>query len=133
VNHPQEVELDELRSSAPIDPDVIEGLRELGGDDEPELLAELIEIFLRDAPQRIGEIERGLRTSDIALLERASHTLKSSSANIGALGLSELCRRIERSAREGSLRGLDTLVEVSSEVYGRVDGALREISRDAGA
>jgi HPt (histidine-containing phosphotransfer) domain-containing protein len=131
VNPTRDLELREIRSAAPIDPNVIEGLRELGGTDEPELLGELIELFLGDAPRRIEELERGLRTGDLDLLERASHTLKSSSANIGALGLSELCRRIERCARERSLCDLDLLTQASSEVYGRVDGALREIARAA--
>ncbi len=128
-----DTDLRDLRAADPIDPSVIDSLRELGGDDEPGLLVELIDIFLRDAPQRIGEIEAGLRNGDIELLERAAHTLKSSSANIGAPALSELCRRIELRARERSVRGLDELFEVSSELYGRVDLALRAIAGDRGA
>jgi HPt (histidine-containing phosphotransfer) domain-containing protein len=35
------------------------------------------------------------------ILQRAVHTLKSSSANVGATGFSELCRKIEGSIRAG--------------------------------
>src|SRR6185295_11603483 len=72
----------------PIDPGVIEGLRELGGAEDPGLLVELIDLYLADAPLRMAEIEQSLASGDWKLLERAAHTLKSASANIGALGLS---------------------------------------------
>ena len=48
-----------------IDMQVIEGLRELGGEDEPGLLIEIVALFLADAPQRLGEICL-LYTSDAA-------------------------------------------------------------------
>jgi HPt (histidine-containing phosphotransfer) domain-containing protein len=112
-----------------IDMQVIEGLRELGGSDDPGLVAELIGLFLEDAPRRIEELERGLSSGDVELLERAAHTLKSSSANVGACSLSDLCRRIEVDARQRSTVGLDELVRASSELFSRVDEALRVLAK----
>ena len=110
-----------------IDPGVIQGLRELGGDDEPELLAELIGIFLEDAPLRMKDITEGLAHDDLARIERGAHTLKSSSANIGALGLSDLCRRIVECARTSRPQELPDLCVASVRALASAATELREI------
>ena len=114
-----------------IDMQVIEDLRELGGSEDPRLVQELIDLFLEDAPRRFDELARGSRAGDFELLERAAHTLKSSSANVGARGLSELCRKIEACARHRSTQGLEDLVRSSSELLTRVQDVLRKLAGDA--
>src|SRR5690349_17534232 len=111
----------------PIDPGVIEGLRELGGAEDPGLLVELIDLYLSDAPQRMAEIERSLASGDWKLLERAAHTLKSASANIGALGLSEICKELECQARKRDPQLCASLFERSAADLVRVEGALRKL------
>lgn len=113
---------------ATIDAQVIQSLRELGGEDDPGLLKELIEMFLQDAPKRIGEIQTALAENDIKLLERAAHTLKSSSANLGAMGLSRICREIEEHARKRESAAIPALYAESTRVYQDVASALRSIS-----
>jgi len=110
-----------------IDMQIIQGLRELGGEDEPELLAELIGIFLEDAPQRMKDITEGLEHGDLARIERGAHTLKSSSANIGALGLSDLCRRIVECARTSRPQELPDLCVASARALATASTELREI------
>jgi len=78
---------------------VIDGLRELGGEEDPQLLFELIELFLEDAPARLAEMEEALDTQNLDGMRRAAHTLKSSSANMGAVTFSQLCRDLEAAAR----------------------------------
>src|SRR5689334_17807101 len=111
----------------PIDPTVIEGLRELGGAEDPGLLVELIDLYLADAPQRMTEIEQSLTSGDWTLLERAAHTLKSASANIGALGLSELCKQLECKARKRDPQDCESLFRRSAEDLVRVESALRKL------
>lgn len=116
-----------MHPKTPIDPAVIQGLRELGGDDEPGLLAELIEIFLEDAPERMKDITEGLATGDVGRVERGAHTLKSSSANVGALSLSELCRKIVESARTNKQERLPELCRESERSLDEASEALRSI------
>jgi two-component system sensor histidine kinase/response regulator len=118
---------DPSASLGAIDMQVIQGLRDLGGDDEPELLAELIEIFLEDAPQRMKDITEGLAGGDIKRVERGAHTLKSSSANIGALGLSDLCRRIVESTRTNRTQCLPELCDASARSLAEAETALRSL------
>jgi HPt (histidine-containing phosphotransfer) domain-containing protein len=110
-----------------IDPKVIQGLRDLGGEDEPELLAELIDIFLEDAPQRMKDITEGLTGRDFGRVERGAHTLKSSSANIGALGLSDVCRQIVESTRTNRTEILPELCASSVRCLAEAESALRSL------
>jgi len=110
-----------------IDMQVIEGLRELGGEDEPGLLIEIVALFLADAPQRLGEIDRALATGDLRSLERAAHTLKSSSQNVGALGLARMCREMEELARKQELAPVRGVYEASRGHWSDVERALRSI------
>ncbi len=110
-----------------LDMQVIEGLRELGGDDDPGLLVEVIGMFLEDAPTRIEEIQQGLATGDIKLLERAAHSLKSASANVGAVQLSLVCKRIEEIARRSTSEGIADLIPESNRALTEVSNALRSI------
>jgi HPt (histidine-containing phosphotransfer) domain-containing protein len=110
-----------------VDMSVIESLKELGGDDDPNLVFELIEMFLSDTPLRMRDIKSALASGDLKLLERAAHTLKSSSANVGALGLSELAKAIEERARGQHLSEVPSLFARSSAHFDRVAVQLRSL------
>ena len=114
-------------SSQAIDMEVIQGLRDLGGEDEPGLVAELIEIFLEDAPHRMKDISEGLVAGDLDRVERGAHTLKSSSANIGALQLSEICRQIVERARTKRTQDLAQLCDASAQSLTQAETELRSL------
>ena len=115
---------DKKNDNGAIDMRVIADLRELGGDDDPGLLTELIDLFLTDAPERVREVEKGLATGDIKLVERAAHTLKSSSANIGALTLSSICKRIEELARNQEKDAIKRLLAETTRSFSEAESAL---------
>ena len=48
---------------------------------------------------------------DLTVIRHISHTLKSSSASLGALQLAERCAEIETMARTGQTDGLDALLD----------------------
>src|SRR5262249_35687568 len=79
----------------------LEGLRDLQEEGGPDVLAELIQMFLRDAERSLGNIRRAVAGQDIEALVRAAHTLKGSSANMGARLLSAASLRVEVLARAG--------------------------------
>ncbi len=109
-----------------LDQDVLVALKELGGEDDPELLGELIELFLDDTPQRLGELYRALESADAAALEGAAHALKSSAANLGAMTLSRLFQQIEMAGKDGDLEKADSLVQQSGSEFSKVEEALRK-------
>lgn len=87
---------------AVLDPTTVGALRDLVGND-PDMLREIVVAFLEDAPERLGEISRGLAEGDSTLVRRAAHTLKSNAMTFGALSLANACRRLEDTARDESL------------------------------
>ena len=115
---------DHKNHNGAIDMRVIADLRELGGDEDPGLLTELIDLFLTDAPGRVRDVETGLATGDIKLVERAAHTLKSSSANIGALTLSSICKRIEELARNQEKDAIKRLLAETTRSFSEAESAL---------
>lgn len=82
----------------PIDFEVFQPLRELY-DDEPEGLAELVRDFLTDAIGHLNTMRQAIANWDVTALKVAAHTLKSSSAHLGAAVFSEGCKELEYMAR----------------------------------
>lgn len=83
-----------------LDGEVLDELRRFAGDDVQAILG----LFLSDAPLLMGELQQGAAAGDMARMADAAHTLKSSSANVGAAALSAVAARIEAGARDGALR-----------------------------
>ncbi|MEY3328094.1 MAG: hypothetical protein RLZZ115_975 [Cyanobacteriota bacterium] len=86
--------------SSAIDQQVLESLREYDDEDDP-FFNSLIQDYLADTPQKIAQIKTAINTQDIQGLKEASHTLKSSSAQLGALNFSGLCKELEYMGRAG--------------------------------
>jgi HPt (histidine-containing phosphotransfer) domain-containing protein len=109
--------------NGPIDHTMLEAIRQLD-DGSDGLLSQVIGLYLGAAPALLCDLRRGFDGHDNELLKRAAHTLKSSSGNVGAMHLADLCRRIEAAARAGTV-GPDVprADEVDAE-FGRVRAAL---------
>jgi len=88
-----------------LDAAVIAELRAATGDDDA-FIAELIESYLAEGQANVDSLSAAAAQSDLAVFTRAAHTLKSTSATIGAMRLSELCRGLEEAARSGRTDGL---------------------------
>lgn len=80
-----------------IDQQVIQSLLNLGGKD---LIKELKNVFISSSQNLIQEIQNALNQKDFTSLKNQAHSLKSSSANIGAMKLSSLCLKIENASLE---------------------------------
>jgi len=84
-------------AAAAIDPTTFTALQACLGDTFPEIVA----AFLTDAPRRIAAMKDALAQSDAERLCREAHSLKSTSATLGAGVLSALCRTLEQEAKAG--------------------------------
>ncbi|MGK5040883.1 ATP-binding protein [Janthinobacterium sp. GB1R12] len=82
-----------------LDAAALQNLRAMRRPGRPDVLGRIIDLFYSDAPRLLGQLEVAAEASDAAALQLAAHTLKSSCANVGALGLSATCREIEQYAR----------------------------------
>jgi HPt (histidine-containing phosphotransfer) domain-containing protein len=106
------------------DPDALTRLERFGG---IKLLDEMIALFLLNARERLTVAATGLGAGDAAAIENAMHSLKSSSAQLGAARLSRLCEQGETIARDGRLAGLDALLEECGDELSRVERWLANV------
>ena len=104
-----------------LDGAALESLRELGGD---EFLAEVIDTFLADIETLLATLRRALDEGDAAEVRRVAHTLKSNGATLGATEFAELCRALEKQAKDGRLEDTPGLVARIEEERGSLELAL---------
>jgi HPt (histidine-containing phosphotransfer) domain-containing protein len=90
-------------SNAILDPAALEAIRELDAGNAAGLFGQVVAIYLEASPALVRQIEMGLSAGDASGVQFAAHTLKSSSANLGARRLAQLCAALEQAARGGAL------------------------------
>ena len=82
-----------------LDAEALAELQDLMGED----LADLATAYAEDGQTHIDTIMQALTSGDAEAASEAAHSLKSSSANMSALGVSELARQVEMLAKAGNL------------------------------
>ncbi len=80
-------------------------------------LTEVVTLFIKHSGNRINELSSAIHEMNAASIESVSHSLKGSSANLGAKKLSEMCDFIVDSIRRGEIPpNIDTLhIEIQKE------------------
>ncbi|MEM7203813.1 MAG: Hpt domain-containing protein [Planctomycetota bacterium] len=96
-----------------IDMAVVEELLALSEEGDPELLVDLIQMYLQDGPHKLAEITDGLANQDYDRVERAAHSLKGAAGNLGAIMVQQDCETLQVASRHHELetvkRGLTDL------------------------
>jgi HPt (histidine-containing phosphotransfer) domain-containing protein len=113
-----------------LDRATLDGLRELERASRPGLLLNVIQKYLVSATKLQTEIHEGLASGDAPVVNDAAHALKSSSAQLGALSVSELARSLEKIAGEASTAWLETapaLVDQLDAAFADAVTALEEL------
>jgi HPt (histidine-containing phosphotransfer) domain-containing protein len=107
-----------------IDEAVLNNLALLQREGRPDILSRVITLFLETAPGLLRELQDGAARGDMASLRRASHALKASSANVGAVALAAHCEELEAMARAESVPDATARVAAIVEDYRRAQNAL---------
>ena len=110
----------------PVDPSALEALASLQEDGEPDLLVELITLFLRDTSARL--LELSTPPLEAAAVARLAHSIKGSAGNLGAMDLQARAARLEAAATQGE--PADTLANLVRDVeseYRRVERHLGQL------
>ena len=103
-----------------LDRSVLASLRELQDDGDPDIIAEVGGLFLEHSPQKIAAILKAVENGDAKGLQTAAHSLKSSSAYVGAMRLSELSRELETMGRSQVMDGAEEKAERLNREYKQV-------------
>jgi CheY-like chemotaxis protein/HPt (histidine-containing phosphotransfer) domain-containing protein len=110
-----------------IDPAAFAALREMVGDDDEEVLAMVIDSYLTDAPKLLEALGRAIEEKDGPALNFAAHTLKSTSATVGAENFAALCKRLEAMGRTGITAEASEIFSLLSAEYEFVKVALQNL------
>ena len=114
-------------SSGAIDLTVIETLRKFDESGGTALARAVFASYLPGAQVAMGRLQAAIDAADAQTLSLVAHALKSSSANVGAQALSENCRQLETTARDGKLEEARLVFERLRQDYPRVVSEIEKI------
>jgi TMAO reductase system sensor TorS len=87
-----------------VDENVLESIRTLQREGNSDLLNRVIEAYLKEATRLLQALREAVERADGEALRKAAHSLRSSSANVGAQRLSSLCKELETMGKEKSIQ-----------------------------
>ncbi len=103
-----------------IDRRVLYALKELQIDGEPDFLEQVVRTFLDSSVELMDRLRSSASRRDMDDMGFIAHRMKSSSANVGALQLSEYSRRLEMDCRHHAGSEAESLVSAIAEEFGAV-------------
>jgi len=107
-------------ATAPVDLDVLRRFADAQLEGMPDLVVELIDLYLEDAPLRMLALYEALIRQDKIGIKQAAHCLRGSSGTLGARGIVLLCDEIELLEPEDIIPKMQALLTRLAEEFGRV-------------
>lgn len=104
-----------------IDLEIYNSIGEILGDELPLLVEE----FIEDSLVKLEELKKYMKENDADKIFNVSHSLKSSSANMGAIPMSEICQSIETESRNGSTASALEFISSLEEMLKNTSNELR--------
>ena len=83
-------------AKAPVDPSALEKIAALSPNQSDSMVAKITRLFLDTLEESLVQLADP--STQLTSLRKLAHTLKSSSANVGAYQLAELCKQLEQAA-----------------------------------
>lgn len=103
-----------------VDMSVLTSFEEAQCEGEPDLIVELIDLYLEDVPHQLSAMKDSVLKADEVSLKRAAHTLKGSSANLGVEGVAVICGEIEQTDFGKSIEYVNILIDRLEQTFARV-------------
>ena len=102
-----------------LDEEILAGIWMLADDDDMSFVIDFFQSYWKSHAELRENLDQALAAGDSKEILRLAHTLKGSSANVGAKALSGYYRSIEDACREGRLDGFDETLARASEEFAR--------------
>jgi PAS domain S-box-containing protein len=113
-----------------LDAGALDRLRELDPSGENHLLERVMKAFDTSLERLLPQLQDAQASHDLTGIRHVVHTLKSSSASIGALKMSQICAEIEAMVRREATQGMDDrIVALQAEVVIVVAATRRLLGR----
>jgi HPt (histidine-containing phosphotransfer) domain-containing protein len=108
----------------PLDTQMISDLRGLQMEGQTNLIGDLLDLLLSVAPPLLVKIRLAAAQGDHETLYRSAHSLKGSSASVGAVALAARLKEVELMGRENHLEGVTEKIAQAEKEYARAIHAL---------
>lgn len=128
VKMPEEQDLKSIKIH--VDKSVLDNFRQIQQPGKPDLIKLLVRVYLKSSPKILHDIRQAAKSNDIEKLWRSAHSLKSSSANLGARRLALICEDLESLGRKNRVDDpMGMVLEIETE-FKAVADELEEIVSD---
>ena len=117
---------------AVLDAQALAALAQLDPNGSSQLVQRVLTTYRQSLARLLVQLAQGRTNGDVAALRLVTHTLKSSSASVGALALSSICGAAEQAVRDGRLETLPALLDELEAEAVRVDAAVLQLLPDPG-
>jgi HPt (histidine-containing phosphotransfer) domain-containing protein len=105
----------------------LDNIRALSADRGAVLVRRVVGAFIDDSPQQFASLQTALAGADAGALRKIAHSLKSSSANVGAEALAQLCKDLELLGRSNTTEGAAGILADMAHEYQAVRLSLSAI------
>jgi two-component system sensor histidine kinase/response regulator len=112
---------------SPLDPKALDMIASIQPKGSDEILKKVIALYLDSSLKLMKGIREAAEGNDADALHRAAHTLKSSSAYLGALTLSSMSKELEMMGRDKTLEWAMARLAPLEHEYGKVRDALAKL------
>lgn len=90
---------------------------ELPDDNLPDLLIEVIDLFISSSALQVMSISNFIKSADFINASKAAHNLKSGAQTLGALAFGEICQKIENFNVENNKSDLNELIDSLNNLH----------------
>ncbi len=117
-----------LAAATPLDMAIVEKIRRIPGENGSSLLRQVVSRFATNAASLMTDMRAKAKNSDPDAVWRVAHSLRSSSASIGAYRVSQSCAQIEALARENGILPAETVLAALDSELKAVTEKLNELA-----
>ena len=86
-----------------LDPSVMAAIRSLGGPGQPDVYAQVAQLFLADVPVHLSALRTAIAENRTESVRQIAHRLRGGTLEMGARRMAPLCAALEHGAQAGSL------------------------------
>jgi HPt (histidine-containing phosphotransfer) domain-containing protein len=112
-----------------LDQETIAALRELS-DDDSDLIAELVDVFMGEAPSRMQLITDSLKNGDMKQVAFGAHKLRGGAQALGAFRLGDVLDDIESAARRDDAQAIEASMTALRKELEDASDALRALAAE---
>jgi HPt (histidine-containing phosphotransfer) domain-containing protein len=110
-----------------IDHSALNAYRDVMGNDADSFIADIVQIYLNSSKSLLAKLDTAFAAKDVVTFNRAAHTLKSSSATVGAMSVANLAAVLEEATIATFSPNVDTTLAKLKYEYRVAEVELRHI------